>query len=315
MTVVDHAAIGERAGSLRASRTPYVHARVVLAERPTSAKPGDEALILADGRIEGFVGGQCAESTVRMLSLTMLAEGADPYLLRVTPNPEPEQSGKRVVHNPCLSGGTLEIFLQAVVPSPVLAVLGDTPIADAFAPVGAALGWVVVNADTADLDGVDAVVVASHGKGEEQALTAAVLAGVPYVGLVASPKRGAAVVDSLPLTADQRAAIKSPAGLDIGARTAAEIAMSVFAEMVTRRPRRHGGASPAIDPQAGTREPRGLLPLATTIAPITAIDPVCHMTVAAVESSIHADHDGARIYFCRSECRDSYLANPEAYPA
>ena len=99
-------ALHERAQSLRDHRVPFVHARVVLAERPTSAKPGDEALITADGTIEGFVGGQCAESTVRSQSLTLLSSG-DSMLLRIAPNPEADQPGKTVVHNPCLSGGTL----------------------------------------------------------------------------------------------------------------------------------------------------------------------------------------------------------------
>ena len=119
-------ALHERAESLRASRVPFVHARVVLAERPTSAKPGDEALVLADGVIEGFVGGTCAESTVRLQALGLLSSG-DSMLLRITPEPENDQPGKTVVHNPCLSGGTLEIFLEPVLPLPLVAVLGDEP--------------------------------------------------------------------------------------------------------------------------------------------------------------------------------------------
>ena len=117
-----------RARELRASRVPYVHARVVLAEAPTSAKPGAEAIVLADGTIEGFVGGDCAESTVRAQGIALLDSG-DSLLLRITPEPEADQPGKLVVHNPCLSGGTLEIFLEPVLPAPTLVVVGTAPVA------------------------------------------------------------------------------------------------------------------------------------------------------------------------------------------
>src|ERR1700684_1477527 len=96
-----------RSVELRAARVPFVRARVVLAERPTSAKPGDEAIILGDGTFEGFVGGTCAEATVRDQSLALLASG-EAIVVRITPEKEADQPGKRVVHNPCLSGGTLE---------------------------------------------------------------------------------------------------------------------------------------------------------------------------------------------------------------
>ena len=109
--------VAERAGALRRQRVPFVHARVVRAERPTSAKPGDEALVLADGTLEGFVGGTCAESAVQAQSLELLRSGGS-LLLRITPVEEPGRSdppGTVTVHNPCLSGGTLEVFLEPVV--------------------------------------------------------------------------------------------------------------------------------------------------------------------------------------------------------
>ena len=110
-------ALHERAESLRASRVPFVHARVVLAERPTSAKPGDEALVLADGTIEGFVGGHVRGVDRARCRRSALLSSGDSMLLRITPDPEADQPGKTVVHNPCLSGGTLEIFLEPVLPA------------------------------------------------------------------------------------------------------------------------------------------------------------------------------------------------------
>src|SRR3954451_18006064 len=183
-----------RAAELRAARVPYVHARVVLAEAPTSAKAGAEALVLPDGTIEGFVGGTCAESTVRAQGLALLDSG-DSLLLRITPTPEPDQSGKLVVHNPCLSGGTLEIFLEPVMPAPVIVVAGSAPVADALRALAVQLGWRV--SDDGELSGASALVVASHGRDEEAALLAGIDAAVPYIGLVASRKRAEAVIGSL----------------------------------------------------------------------------------------------------------------------
>jgi xanthine dehydrogenase accessory factor len=285
--------LAERAASLRESRVPYVHARVVLAEAPTSAKPGAEALVLPDGTIEGFVGGTCAESTVRAQGLALLDSG-ESLLLRITPTREADQAGKLVVHNPCLSGGTLEIFMEPVMPAPAIVVAGSAPVADALRALAVQLGWRV--ADDGDLSAVNALVVASHGRDEEATLQAAIDADVPYVGLVASRKRAEAVIGSLGLGAGDAARIHSPAGLDIGARTAPEIALSIMSEIVSLRPRPSGRPVSETEPVTGT-----------------AIDPVCGMTVATVESSLHLDHDGRRVWFCGSGCLRAFAAEPSAY--
>ena len=150
---------------LRRRRIPFVHATVVLAERPTSAKPGDEALVLADGTIEGFVGGDCALSTVRAQSLALLDSG-ETLLLRISPQPEPDQPGKLVVHNPCLSGGTLEIFLEPNIPVPYVVVVGDSPVARALVALGGPLGYDVHPHDGPLPGDTAALVVASHGRDE-----------------------------------------------------------------------------------------------------------------------------------------------------
>jgi xanthine dehydrogenase accessory factor len=283
----------QRAAELRDSRVPFVHARVVLAEAPTSAKPGAEALVLPDGTIEGFVGGTCAESTVRAQGLALLDSG-ESLLLRITPTPEPDQSGMLVVHNPCLSGGTLEIFLEPVMPAPVIVVAGSAPVAEALRSLAVQLGWRVSDDD--ELAGASALVVASHGRDEEAALRGGIDADVPYIGLVASRKRAEAVIGSLDLCAGHTARIHSPAGLDIGARTPPEIALSIMSEIVSLRPRPSGRPVAETAPVTGT-----------------AIDPVCGMTVATVESSLHLDHDGRRVWFCGSGCLRAFAADPGAY--
>ena len=290
-----------RVDELRATRTPFVHARVVLAEAPTSAKPGAEALILPDGTIEGFVGGTCAESTVRAQGLALLDSG-DSLLLRITPSPEAEQAGKLVVHNPCLSGGTLEIFMEPVLPAPLILIIGESPIAKALAGVAKQLGWQPgrphgVDPITVDtVAGATAVVVASHGRGEEAALSAALAADVPYVGLVASRKRGVAVTGSLGLCSSHTSRIHSPAGLDIGARTPQEVALSIISEIVSLRPRPSG--RPVAESKSTTE---------------TAADPVCGMSVVMVEASLHLDHDGDRRWFCGSGCLRAFASDPDAY--
>ncbi|HEX3648894.1 MAG TPA: XdhC family protein, partial [Pseudonocardiaceae bacterium] len=223
-----------RADQLRSGRTPFVQATVVRAERPTSAKPGDRALVLPDGTLEGFVGGSCAESTVRLQSMRLLETG-ESTLLRITPtdeaDPVPVAEGTVTVNNPCLSGGTLDIFLEAMLPPVLVYVYGLGPIARALVDLGTALGYDVRATDPAAALPADlaAVVVAAHGRDEQDVLTAAVRAGVPYVGLVASRRRGTAVLDELDLPAG---AVHTPAGLDIGGRSAAEIALSIYAEVI-----------------------------------------------------------------------------------
>ena len=293
------APLEDRSRELRESRVPYVHARVVLAEPPTSAKPGAEALILPDGTIEGFVGGNCAESTVRAQGLALLDSG-ESLLLRITPAPEADQAGKLVVHNPCLSGGTLEIFMEPVMPAPAMIVVGTAPVAEALRGVAGHLGWHVqtpCHLDGAAMAGVSALVVASHGRDEELALTAALEAGVPYVGLVASRKRGESVIGSLGMCSSHTSRVHSPAGLDIGARTPDEIALSIMSEIVSLRPRPSG--RPVAE--------------GTVVGVESATDPVCGMAVVMVDESLHLDHGGGRFWFCGSGCLRAFAASPEAY--
>lgn len=305
------ATLDARATQLRNQGVPFVRARVVLAEKPTSAKPGDEAIILVDGSIEGFVGGTCAETTVRAQSLAQL-DSKLPLLLRITPTEEVGSgdqwsTGTKTVHNPCLSGGSLEIFLDPVIPAPLLQVHGEGPVGDALARLAAAMEYRVSALDSTTITAASALVVCSHGREEPDVLAAALDAGVPYIGLLASRRRGAGVLaelaDARPDLADVlHDRVHTPAGLDIGAKTAAEIALSIFAEMVELRTK--AGESPSVEPTSAA-EP----------APGTATDPVCGMKVAAVEASLHLDHDGQRFYFCGPGCLKAFSANPAGYPA
>jgi xanthine dehydrogenase accessory factor len=293
---------------------PFVEATVVRAQSPTSANPGDAAIVRPDGAIEGFVGGACAETSVRLHALRALETG-EPVLLRILPGEAAgeaaDEEGAVTVKNPCFSGGALEIFLEPRLPAATLRVVGKTPIALALAGLGERLGF-AVELDSAERSdpqpGDAALVVASHGHEEERILTAALRDGVPYVGLVASSKRGDAVRDSLDLPDDLRATLHTPAGLEIGAKTPGEIALAILAEIVALR---RSGEPAVAAAGAGRAETPAPAPAAAEPAAATtevAIDPVCGMEVAVSEASIHLDLDGERHYFCREGCRDSFAA-------
>jgi len=287
--------ISERARELSAARTPFVHATVVRAQPPTSSYPGDEAILLADGTIEGFVGGQCAQNSVRKAALGAL-EAGESVLLRVLPDGDvhfPEAPGACVVVNPCLSGGSLEIFLAPQLPAPLIQIYGATPIGDALAQLCEVLGY-DVRRDTEPADAT-AVVIASHGGPEAEIIRAALDNGVGYIGLVASQVRGAAILNELELCEAERARVHTPVGLPIGAKTPAEIAVSIAAELIAGI--RGGGLSRAVALEGGPRE---------------AVDPVCGMTVTIGPATEHLQLAGADFWFCGPGCRRSFAAEAGA---
>jgi xanthine dehydrogenase accessory factor len=305
------AALSRRAQELAAQGEAFVTATVVRAQRPTSAKPGMAALVLSDGAIEGFVGGSCTEHSVRAYSLLAMESG-EAVLLKILPFADDAgapgddlvaEDGTVTVQNPCLSGGAIEVFLEPILPAPRVLVVGDTPIASAVVRIGAELELDAVAVDGTDLEpraGDLALVVAAHGRDELHILRRALEADVPYVGLVASSKRGTGVLAELRgdgVPADLLARIDVPAGLDIGARTPAEIALSILARIVAVRRDDAAGGSGTV---AAAAERSHAAPLA--------IDPVCGMTVAAAASTPSLEHDGETIYFCCEGCRSRFAS-------
>ncbi|MBI2694667.1 XdhC family protein [Mycobacterium nebraskense] len=290
--------ISERAQQLLAARTPFVRATVVRAQPPASAYPGDEAILLADGTIEGFVGGQCAQNSVRKAALGALQTN-ESVLLRVLPDGDvhfPEAPGACVVVNPCLSGGSLEIFLTPQLPPPMIRIYGATPIADALTQICGVLGYEVSrDADMADTTAFPtAIVIASHGGPEAEIIRTALDNGVGYIGLVASKIRGAAILNEIELSDAERARIHTPVGLNIGAKTPAEIAVSIAAELVAGV---RGGLGRAVVPERG---------------PLEAIDPVCGMTVPIGPAAEHLRRAGTDYWFCGPGCRTAFAGKAGA---
>jgi xanthine dehydrogenase accessory factor len=304
-------ALSERAQELAARRSPFVIATVVRVQRPASVAPASVGLVHGDGTIEGFIGGVCAQHSVRLYSLTALESGA-PLLLRILPAADADagcddpnaveelsrEEGAVTIRNPCLSGGAIEIFLEPVLPAPRVLVAGNSPIVAALRTLGPEVGLEVVAAQDikdailAPAPGDLALVVAAHGDDEIATLRAGLDAGVPYVGLVASRKRGAAVIDELRsegVAEELVAVIETPAGIRIGARTPAETALAIIARIVEVR---RGGtdAEPAHAPAA----------------PVTAVDPICGMTVVVSADTPSAERAGQVVYFCSAACKRSF---------
>jgi len=320
--------LSARAGELSADRVPFVHATVVRAQVPTSARAGDDAIVLSDGSIEGFVGGQCAENSVRTAALGALRDG-ETVLLRVLPEgeqPFPESPGARMVVNPCLSGGALEIFLEPMLPPPLLEIVGHTPVADAVIEIAEVLGYATSRslpgtATSRSLPGkipaqAAALIVASHGRDEHDSIRAALDVGIGYIALVASRRRGAAVFDELELSEAERARISSPAGLDIGSRTAPEVAVSILAEVIAAirtgglagSATAVGGRPAGVGTGTAVRASLGASagPENGSSTPIQAIDPVCGMTVTVMADTPQFVVAGESVWFCNAHCREQY---------
>jgi xanthine dehydrogenase accessory factor len=295
--------LSARIDELTRSRVPFVQATVVRAQAPTSAHAGDRAIVLADGSMEGFVGGQCAAGSVRTAALGALETG-EGVLLRVLPDSGegaasfPTAPGASIVVNPCLSGGAMEIYLEPLLPSPVLHLVGSSPTAEALATLAPALGFVVERASEGAVPaGAVAAVVSSHGGDEAGAVRSALDAGVGFVGVVCSRTRGEALLEELDLSEHELRKVSVHVGIDIGARTAPEIALSVLAAVV--RSIRVDGVVAAPRADATARAQR-------------AVDPVCGMTVTVAADTPHLVVDGVDQWFCNPGCRDAFAA---AHPA
>lgn len=321
----------DRLAALRRSGQPFALATVVSRRAPVSAHLGDRAIVFADGRMEGFVGGACSREIIRAHALEVLRTRSA-RLVSIQPD-APDVAGhggeRHVVSMTCASEGAVDVYVEPVVRPRALVVAGATPVADALVRLGRAMHYDVIRivdgderrdveaeaaslgATVASLDALDAVlqgalahgddcaaVVASQGHYDEPALAAMLRSSAPYVGLVASRKRGATVRAWL---AGQHTPgldrLRSPAGLNLGGRAAEEVALSILAEIVQ---------TAAVTDPVDTPAP-------PAPAAETAIDPVCHMEVGVAGARHTADVGGVTYYFCCGGCRTRFVAEPERY--
>jgi len=304
---------------------PFVLATVIDRGAPSSARAGDACLVTADGAFHGFVGGSCTRPTVVEQARRALREGRSRVIVLAPDPADGRRPGADVFPMTCHSGGSVEIYLQPVLPAPRLLVYGLTPAARAAARLGAALGWEVWGidpaADRAAFPEARSVfteaaaaapagsarevfaVVATQGEWDEEAVLAALAHAPSYVGVVSSVKRA----EELKAFLDKKVAgesrallegLRAPAGLRIGAQGGEEIALSILAEIVERR-------------RAAPRPKRVALPMAAPAEPAT--DPVCGMTVAVATARHRAEHQGRTWYFCCAGCREKFVQDAERY--
>jgi xanthine dehydrogenase accessory factor len=295
--------------------------------------------VYPDGSIEGWVGGSCAQPVVVREALHALADG-QPRLLRLSKDaPAEGRRGDGIIElvMTCHSGGTLEIYVEPNLPAPLLWVAGTTPIAGAIVELGAVAGFHVtlfdpiaeagafpraadVRSDTnlvaVDPESSPYIVVATQGQWDEEALAGALRRDARYVGLVASPTRAAAVRawlrDETGLAEERLAALRAPAGIDLGAETPEEVALSILAELVqVRRGRAEFVASPGPATVAGV--PAGAEGLTAAPDDIVLLDPVCGMTVDRDHARHLAEHDGVVYAFCSLGCRTRFVKDPAAF--
>jgi xanthine dehydrogenase accessory factor len=321
----------ERVATLERGYAAFAVAMVIDRRAPVSSHLGDRAIVLADGRMEGFVGGSCSRDIVRRQALDAIRAGK-PRLVQIDPGAAPARTGSEtetfVVPMGCASEGGVNVYIEPHLPPRLLVVVGHSPVADQLVRLSSSLERYrvvrVVSEEElgdiqassvctialgalrgllAELDPLErrrvVAVVASQGHYDEAALETLLTGEVAaFVGLLASRKRGADVLGILAqqgIAADRIAGVRNPVGLDIGARDPGEVAVSILAEIVS--------TTAAAEP---------LLEVASA-DPESAIDPVCRMQVETAGAAHRAQHAGREYYFCCAHCRATFLAEPKHY--
>ena len=290
---------------LRRRGEPFALATVVRCERPTSAKPGAKVVIHQDGTVSGWIGGACAEPTVVREALGALRDGLPRFISLVGEGGRSPGRTEGILEYAmtCHSGGTLEIYVEPFLPKPQLVLIGHGPVLEALAELGRATEFeVTVAGATLDEQSPLAlhprafVVVATHGTSDEDALARVLASDAGYVSLVASRKRAAVVVEHLKrrsIPPERLGALKAPAGLDIGAVTPQEIALSILAEVVQIR-----RSQKAVEP-----EPPEAAAGATEA---DATDPICGMRVEVATARYRSETPRGTVYFCCRSCQERY---------
>jgi xanthine dehydrogenase accessory factor len=330
-----------KATELLARGEPFVTASVVRFQAPISGKPGDKAIIFADGKMWGWIGGGCAQPVVIKEALKALADGK-PRLVRISPTAAPED-GIVDYTMTCHSGGTLDIYIEPVLPKPHILIFGRSPIAQTLARLGRTIGYRIsvvgpgaepeqfpdvdllqtdsnfgeLNLDKLRIARETFIVVSTQGESDEEALEQAARSSAMYVAFVASKVKAQKVLQYLGevgVPAERVSQIRAPAGLDIHAASPEEIAVSILAEIIHLK---GDGAKATAEPKKGTPTALNLpglaLPVLTQPPPNEARDPVCGMLVNVSGAKYKSAHKGSDVYFCCAGCKQTFERQPEKY--
>lgn len=307
-----------KAAELRGRGESFAVALVVRFEAPISGKPGDKAIIYPDGRMWGWIGGGCSQPIVIKEALKALSEGT-PRLVRITPSPSPGSEDGVVDYTmTCHSGGSLDIYIEPVLPKPHLVILGRSLVAQTLAGLAKAIHFAVsvvaLGASRENFPTADAIygeidltkisitpqtylVVATQGEYDEEALENAVSAEAPYVAFVVSKTKAQKIFEYLRgrgVTTERLGRVRAPAGLQIGAVSPEEIAVSILAEIV----------------QVGRSKPEHKAAPSLPILTAEAKDPICGMTVNPATAKHKSEYQGSTYYFCCAGCKQTFDQDP-----
>ena len=242
------AEVSELIATMTARSQPFALATVVRTISSTAAKAGAKAVILPDGTVgAGWIGGGCARGAVLRAARAAMADG-QPRLISV--QPEELLQGKAVVagevrdgvefaRNACASRGTIDVFVEPILPAPLLVVWGASPVAVALTRLAPEFGFAVAGGSVSDPAG-DYIVVSTQGRGDAEALKAALAVRASYTAFVGSRAKVAALKVALRAEGydeTELGRLRAPAGLDMGAVTPEEVALSILAEIVQARRR------------------------------------------------------------------------------
>jgi len=298
----------EQAAELAKQGEEFALATVVWRQGPSSGHQGSRAIVTAAGEVRGWIGGACAEPVVIREAQAAIRDREPRLLLLGLPGHFGSvPDGMTFIPIACQSEGAMEVYIEPVLATPHLVVVGRSPMAHTLRDLGLALGWrsdLVDATDftTEDVDASAVVVVATQGHGDEEAIGTAAAAQPAYLGLVASRKRGEAVLGYLADRGVPRELldrVRVPVGLDLGHTSHREIAVAVLAELVQLR-------------VAGALAPRRTAATALPM-PATVIDVVCGMTVNADASSHPLERGGVTYYFCSAGCHAAFEKDPAAF--
>ena len=313
-STVEGMSVMERAVELTKNGESFVMATVVWRQGPSSGHSGARAIITSDGKLHGWIGGACAEPVLIREAKKVMAAGKAQLIWL---GQEADFKGMHVpdgvmtVPMACQSEGALQIYVEPVAAAPRVVIVGRSPMAITLNQLIQALDWRVELIDMNDfsassIDESSIVVVATQGHGDEEAAEIALASKPAYLGVVASRKRGKAVLDYLldrRFTATEIERIHVPAGLDLGHTSHREVAVAILAELVQLR------STGIFDQSVKTASP-ALLPM---IEVDEVIDLVCGMTVTAEKSNRPFEFEGTTYYFCAPGCRATFEKDPTSF--
>ena len=304
------------------SREAFAIAFVINRKHPSSGKPGDKAVIKKNGSILGWIGGGCTKGIIYKEALAAMADGK-PRVVKISPDHlEKSTEGVMTYMMTCHSGGSVDVYIEPVLPKPALLIFGRSHIGMALEKIAKSLDYQVnvvlpevdrdafPNADqvitTKAYDAANFkdpyIVVCTQGEGDETSLHLALKTPSKYLAFVASRKKANAVYQTLRsegVTFDELKRIKTPAGIDINAKLPEEVAISILAEMIALYRKEDQSAMP--------------VPEAPKMSEEYYVNPVCQVPVQKANAKHIIEYKGEKVYFCCDGCKVSFEKEPEKY--